>query len=406
MYILVSIILIILILLGISSIYNVFKTKISFFINGLDTGFSTGDLKLLWDVSQVCALDQPLSLFWSLGSLNKCMVQLSTIIDTKGPTNAPTTQKLLSKLFDYRTKLQNEVDNKKGITTTKSLDIGQKIRILLPGRGVFVSEIIGNATQLIITVPRQKDIIPIPTEAWIGKVASVYLWRNGDARYVFDSKVTKGGLHIGKPCLFLNHSNDLVRTQKRKAIRAKCQIYGKLFIITKPVVNYLSIENQGGYKCLIENISEAGAQIRIGGKGTENVQIQLQFNIYNSLIVMHGVIRTVAYSDVENQSLLHFECLHIEQGMRNEVLRFVYKILPAKDKEEFEALSQADQDINEADRNIIESANNNAQEKLSIASVKNSKQTNENAKPEFKNIQVSEIENDIRNSHLEVNDDE
>ena len=39
---------------------------------------------------------------------------------------------------------------------------------------------------------------------------------------------------------------------------------------------------------------------------------------------MFGVVRTVEYNEATNQSLLHFECIHLDPTMRNEVLSFVY----------------------------------------------------------------------------------
>lgn len=388
MYTLVGIIIICLVLLGLGGLYSAFKSKITFFVNGADAGFSFSDLLLLWDVALVCNLDQPLTLFYSLNSLTKCMEQISNQATAMGENVDAKTEKLLSKLFDYRTKIQNESDDKKGLSTTKTLEKGQRVRILLPGHGVFASEITGNGNQLVISVPRQKDLIPITAEEWVNKVISVYLWRKGDARYVFDTQVTQAGLYIGKPSLFLRHSSDLVRTQKRKAVRAKCEIYGKLFIITKPLVDYAAIETQNGYKCLIEDISECGAQIRIGGKGAANVQIQLQFNIQNMLIVMYGIIRTVDYSEVEKQSLLHFECIHIEQGMKNEVLRYVYNLLPDTEKEVLEALSQTDDDADAADMAIIEAAASleTAKENLEAVEAAAQEAPAEPQNPEFTNI--------------------
>lgn len=388
MYTLVGIILICLILLGLGSLYSVFKTRISFFVTGADSGFSFADLILLWEVAQICNLEQPLSLFWSTNALNKCMEQINNQIANNGEEPSAKVEKLLSKLFDYRTKIQNESDDKKGLNSTKFLDRGQKVRIILPGHGVFASEITGNGNQLVISVPRQKEMIPITAEEWVDKVVSVYLWRKGDARYVFDTVVTQSGIYIGKPSLFLKHSNDLIRTQKRKAIRAKCEIYGKLFIITKPLTDYAAIETQNGYKCLIEDISEAGAQIRIGGKGAANVQIQLQFNIQNMLIVMYGVIRTVEYSEVEKQSLLHFECIHIESGMKSEILRYVYNLLPENEKEVLAALSETDDDVDEADRAIIEAAASLEAAKQNIEAAESStpEVVAEQPNPEFQNI--------------------
>jgi c-di-GMP-binding flagellar brake protein YcgR len=342
-HIFIAIIIIVLILALIGFIYSIFKKKISFFITGLDAAFTIPDLILLWNVAKICNLEEPKSLFYSMPSLTKCMAQI-TNTDVKDSSGKSKNQKLIARLFDYRTKLQNETDDKKGLQSTKFLDKGQKLRILLPGKGVFASEILNNGTNLIVSVPRQKDLIPFSAEEWVGKVISVYLWRKGDAKYVFDTSVTESGLFIGQPALYLKHSNNLTRTQKRKSVRAKCEIYGNLYIIKEAVVNYDAIETQNGYRCLIEDISESGAQIKIGGKGVENVQIKLQFTIHNMLIVMFGIIRTVQYNQEENKSLLHFECVHIEPEMRNEILKFVYQILPAEEKEVIEAINQTDQD--------------------------------------------------------------
>ena len=341
MYTVTFLIIILVILAAMGAVYTAFKQRINFFITGLDSGFSFSEISLLWQAAELVSLEQPTSLFYSLPSLTKCMTQISNMTNTD---NSQKNQLIMTKLFDYRTKIQNEADDKKGMTTTHSLDKGQTLRIILPGKGVFASEIVGNGNFLVINVPRQKNLIPFSGEEWVGRVISVYLWRKGDARYVFDTTVTQNGLFLGKSSLFLKHSANLVRTQKRKAVRVKCQIYGMLYIIKKDKVDITAIETQNGFRCLIEDISEAGALIRIGGKGVQNVKIKLQFNIHNKLILMVGVVRTVEYNEAENQSLLHFECTHIETSMKNEVLKFVYNMLPESEKEVLEALEQTETD--------------------------------------------------------------
>ena len=69
---------------------------------------------------------------------------------------------------------------------------------------------------------------------------------------------------------------------------------------------------------------------------------------------MVGVIRTVEYNPEKNQSLLHFECTHIETSMRNEVLKFVYNMLPENEKEVLEALEQTEADESAATENTAE----------------------------------------------------
>ncbi|MBP5520675.1 MAG: PilZ domain-containing protein [Treponema sp.] len=341
MYTLIVLIIVLISIIALGALYTVFKSKINFYITGLDSGFSLTDLQVLWEAAQICDLDMPTSLFFSLPSLTKCMTQISNRTSTDDSARI---QLLMSKLFNYRTKIQNESDDKKGLTNTHSLEKGQPLRIILPGKGVFASEIVNNGSMIVINVPRQKELIPYTAEEWVNKVISVYLWRRGDARYVFDTTVVQCGVFLGKSALFLKHSANLVRTQKRRAVRIKCQIYGMLYIIKKETVDIKAIETQNGFRCLIEDISESGALIRIGGKGLQNVKIKLQFNIQNRLILMVGVIRTVEFNEEQNQSLLHFECTHIDTLMRNEVLKFVYNMMPESEKEVLEAIEQTEGD--------------------------------------------------------------
>ena len=233
MYTVVAIIVISLFLLITAFLYSVYKQKIKFFITGMDAGFSISDMHLLWNVSQICELDEPTKLFFSLPSLTKCMSQITNQASADNQIDSPKYQTLLSKLFDYRTKIQNESDNKKGLTSTETLDKGQRLRIILPGKGVFASQIVNNGKMLVITIPKKNDMITISAEDWVGKVINVYFWRKGDAQYVFDTVVVQTGIFLGKSTLYIKHSYNLTRTQKRRSVRAKCEIYADLFFIKK-----------------------------------------------------------------------------------------------------------------------------------------------------------------------------
>ena len=63
---------------------------------------------------------------------------------------------------------------------------------------------------------------------------------------------------------------------------------------------------------------------------------------------MFGVIRAVEYNEKLNQSRLHFECTHIDTVMKNEVLSFVYNMLPEREKEVYEAMKMTDEDETES----------------------------------------------------------
>ena len=332
------------VLAGLGKIYSLYKVKISFFLRGYDEGFHSSELALLWKTAEICNLTDPVALFYSMPSLTKCIGTIKSRAESEGSISTEKNQRLLTKLYAFRNKIEKDADKKRGLDSTRSLAAHQKLRIILPGKGVFSSELMNNGKLLTIRVPTQKGQITIDGKSWVGQSVSVYLWRTGDARYVFDTTVSGEGLFLGKPSLFLEHSMNLVRTQKRNAIRAKCHIMADLYILKEKDIDYKIVESKSGLKCLLEDISESGALIRIGGKGVPNVQIKLQFQVDSRLVVMFGIVRTVEYNAELKQSRLHFECIHIDPVMRNIVLSYVYNILPEKEKEIFEAIAQSESD--------------------------------------------------------------
>ena len=317
---------------------------------GQDKGFKFNEITLLWKLAKEAEIEEPLSLYVSVPTLNMAISKIIMDSKTNGTESLEETQNFISKLYEYRTKIDLEHDNKKGLESTKYLEKGQRLRVILKGKGVFLSEILSVGHELIIRVPLQKNVRTVDGAEWVTKTVSVYLWRKGDAAYVFDTRVTNAGVFQGQSAIFLAHTNQLERAQKRKSVRAACQIYAQLYFITGEEPDFDAVEVEAGYKCLLEDISEDGAMIRIGGKGRQNIRIKLQFEIDEKIIIMFGIIRAVEFNEKANQSRLHFECLHIEKEMKNSILSFIYRDLSEEKKEELTALAELEQEeIEEGD---------------------------------------------------------
>ncbi|MBQ5491937.1 MAG: PilZ domain-containing protein [Treponema sp.] len=326
----------------------VFKDKISFFSTGLDNSFKFGEVSVLWKLAKQCDLEDPMSLYVSVPALNRCISSVITKARHNGTENSFKVQNFLARLYKFRTRIALVADGKRGLDSTQSLQKGQRLRIILPGKGVFFARILNSGHEMVISLPRQKDVITVAPEEWVHQQIHVYFWRKGDAGYVFDSEVGKAGIFLGQDALFIRNSNQLLRTQKRQSIRCACQIYAEMFMIKTAEPDYTKVDNEGGFRCLLEDISEDGALIRIGGKGKPNVQIKLQFTLDEVFVMMFGVIRSVEFNAAMNQSRLHFECKHIEPNMKNAVLSFVYNVIPQEQKEVHEALSATEEDMTEA----------------------------------------------------------
>lgn len=319
---------------------KVFSPKINFFASGLDQKFSLAEISVLWKLANIIDMEDPETIFVSPASLEKCISNLIEKSRRDGTEGSAETQNFLGKLYKFRTKLELAAENKRGLESSRALSPGQRLRLILKGSGVFASRIVNNGRELIISIPIQDGRIKIPAEQWADKEVSVYLWRKGDAGYVFDSKVLSAGVFWGQNVLYLSHSENLLRAQKRKSIRTECHIPAQLYIIKEVVTDFAQVETAPGFKCFLEDISSDGAMVRIGGKGISNIQIKLQFELENSLIMMYCLVRSVEFNAASNQSRLHLECLHIEPAMRNTILSYVYNVLPEDQKNAEMALSQ------------------------------------------------------------------
>lgn len=321
-----------------------FSDHIKFFAAGKDQKFSMSEILTLWKLARMCDLEEPISLFYSVPSLSRCITHIIEEAEEKGTQDTPQIQEFLSKLYKYRTKIELESDQKKGLDSTKGLEKGQKLRIILPGKGLFESQILNNGRELIIKLPTQKGVLKLKGDEWVDQDINIYLWRKGDANYVFDSRVLGTSVFNGQSALFITQSDKIFRAQKRRSVRCECHLPAALYIIKDALINYSTVETTPGYKCILEDISEDGAMIRIGGKGVSNTQIKIQFELEGTFILMFGIIKAVEYNAEINQSRLHFECTHVEPTMKNYILSFVYKVLPERQKEIFAALTETEQD--------------------------------------------------------------
>lgn len=321
------------------------QAYLHFFATGLDSGFKAPQIIFLGRIGKATGIEDLSKLFWSVNALDNCTAEIVRRSKYTGDENDPKTQVLLSRLYAYRTKIAlDESQKKRGLESTRDIVAGQRIRILLHGVGVFSSKITRNTSKnLIIDYPSGSAVAATSLD-WNGKAVSVYFWRQEDAGYVFDTTVVPDQASAGKAVLHLAHSHSLVRSQKRKSIRAKCSIYAQMYLFKPGEKPDNALEPEPGMKCLLEDLSEDGAMVIIGGKAAKNMKIKLQFIVSDVLIVMSGITRAVEYNGDTNQSRIHFECDELNPRMKNAVLTFVYNVLPEEEKERLDAIRLTEQD--------------------------------------------------------------
>lgn len=338
---------------------------IHFFATGMDSGFKIGQILFLGKIGRSAGLENLTSLFWSLPALDRCTAEIVQKSRLTGTDTDLKTQVLLSRLYAYRTKIELEQSRKKkGLETTKDIQTGQRIRILVQGVGVFSSKVLKNTARALVLDYPSNPKIAATAISWIHKTVSIYFWRQEDAGYTFDTVILPNPEPSNKAILHVAHSAMLERSQKRKSVRVKCSIYAQMFLIKPGEELNDFLEAEAGMKCLIEDLSEDGAMIIIGGKAKKGLQIKLQFVIHDIVIVMPGTIRAMEFNEETNQSRIHLESIELNQRMRNAILTFVYNVLPEAEKEKFDAIMLSEED-GKKDSAIVENTsihNNTDQE--------------------------------------------
>jgi c-di-GMP-binding flagellar brake protein YcgR len=296
---------------------------IQFFAKGTDAGFSLKEIELLRKLATKSNLEDPSALFWSQTQLDLCIRALVNAQRNGTAEEDMGDQDFLSKLYDYRKKFEMEKPRiKNGISNSRQIGEGQNLRILVPGTGVFRSQVIRNNPQCV-TISRPVNDKVSSTFSWIGTKMSVYFWREDDAGYVFDSEAVDEVFAKGISSLKIIHSDSLYRTQKRKSIRIKMHKPAYLYMMG-PDEESARIETVPGAKCFMEDLSDTGCAITIGGQAAAGMRIKIQFALNETPICMSGTVRSVDFKEATQRSLLHVEADPLPLYARNKILGEVF----------------------------------------------------------------------------------
>jgi len=308
------------------------KGWVQFYAKGKDAGFSFKEIELLQRLAAKSKLEDPTTLFFSQKQLDTCIKALVKNMRLAGTENEKENQDFMSKLYEFRKKVEMEKPRiKNGISSSRQISEGQNLRILVKGYGVYQSQVVKNGNSSLIISRPVSNKIP-GTFSWLGMKLSVYFWRDEDAGYVFDSEVEDEVFSRGIASLKISHTDSLFRTQKRKSVRVKKHKAAFLY----PVVNeeeLNKIEENPGIKCFIEDLSDTGYSIAIGGKAQPGLRVRAQFQLNNSLICVAGTIRSVDYKEEANKSLLHVEADPLPIEIRNQILGEVFGMYPEEEEE-------------------------------------------------------------------------
>jgi len=302
------------------------KGRIEFYSKGMDAGFSLQEINLLWSASQRAELPNPPAIFGSVEELDKAINQIAGVKKFSERKNVEPETVILKKLFNYRKKVEmGKPKYRSGLKSTRNIAIGQRLTIRADGVGIYTSKVVENEqSYLTITIPVGD---PLPGGfSWRLVKLNIYFWRKEDAGYFFQTRVIdkfydRHNLHFR-----ILHSDNILRSQKRRSVRAPARISARMYPLKSLEDANQWMESSPGLSCLIVDLSEDGAALKIGGRGKKNLPFKLQFKIRDEIIVLPGVVKRVQYKQKVDESTLHVEFLPPDENTRMILLSYVFDI--------------------------------------------------------------------------------
>jgi len=303
-----------------------------FYLKTRDAGMSLSEARQLREAAILSGLADPTNVLWSPRDMDRAITVLAAKLKREGRDRSREGVVLMDRVYALRKDLEFEQPRfKYGIRSSRQIGAGQRLRVLVHGVGVFGATVIDNSARyLVLSYPIGGARLP-KGWVWKGKKVSIYFWRREDAGYVFDSYVIDDLRIRNVPVLQVSHSEALLRTQKRRSIRARSKIPAYLYLLKRIEGAYEKPERAPGLRAMVQDLSEDGAAVAIGGKAKPGLKVKLQFGLEERSVVMSGTVKSVDYDGEANRSVLHVEAVAPSPRMRNALRSFVYNIREDED---------------------------------------------------------------------------
>jgi len=300
---------------------------VQFYLKGKESGFTFKEVNLLRRIAVENRMKEPTSLFWSVKQLDRCIKGTIINFRARGEEAAPESTGIISKLFEFRKRVEfNQPKYSLGIKSSREIIKRQRLKLSLPNVGNFATIVVENMRRyMAVSYPQGGPKLP-PGFTWKGQQVGVSFWREGDAGYFFQTRILDDFSQRKYPILHIAHSDGLLRTQKRRSVRADLKTTAQLFPLRTVEDANEEFESSKGLRAYIRDISEDGAALLIGGRAKVGLPVKFQYNLSDHEIVMCGVVKGVSYDQKKNRSLLHVQALPASDRTKNTIRSYVYNI--------------------------------------------------------------------------------
>lgn len=301
-------------------------SPLEFYNRGRELGFTMSESSLIRRTAALAGLEDPSNVFWAIRDLDICIAAFMRKFKNEGKERDRGTLLFMDKLYEFRKKLEfDQPKYRMGVRSSRFIAVNQRLRVLVQDMGVYSATVIDVTDRYLVISYPVGGRIP-PGFQWKGVRVSIYFWRQEDAGYVFDTYVLEDLRIRNVPVLQIGHSEALLRTQRRKSLRIKPASGAYLYLLKRLEGAYEKPERVPGLKCIVQDLSEDGAAVIIGGKAKPGMMVKLQLYLDDDQIVISGTVKGADYNAEKHHSILHIEAVKPSPKMRNIIRSHVYNL--------------------------------------------------------------------------------
>ena len=283
-----------------------------------------GETEIMKRLVQSYGLSKPALIFTSPHILDSCIqraVRKLSLQEIKGESK----EDLINRYYRLRNKVMRN-RGVKGISSTRDIPEGAKLRVGVEGFGTFSLSVNKNVDGYLgISVPALPLGKMVP---WNKKKVTGSYWKENDASYNFMTRVTDVIVEEEVHSICLKHTDRIVRVQKRRYPRKSIRLpvlFTRVRIVKEGEKKKAVVDNKDSHWGTLIDISVGGCSIETAIPFDKNTYIKAQFELKEDYkVVAYGKVRRIERNPARKMWIMHVQFTKMDKSHKNEIYAILY----------------------------------------------------------------------------------
>jgi len=288
---------------------------------------SKNETEILKRLVVTYGLTKPALIFTSTNILDTCIqraIRRISMQEIKGESK----DDIINMYYRLRNKI---VQNRglKSISTTRDIQLGTKLRVQVQNYGNFMTSVNRNEPDYLgISIPVMAPGKVVP---WNRKKVKCSFWKENDAGYVFETRVSDVLINDETQSICLKHTDRIKRVQKRQYPRKNIRLpvlFSRLRVMEEGGKKKAVVERKDSHWGTIVDISVGGVSVETVVPYDKDNYLRMEFEIREDYkVVAIGKVRRIERNPIRKNWIMHIQFTKIDKKHRNEIFAILYNYL-------------------------------------------------------------------------------